>query len=324
VQAGRFREQRVVRMAEESSLYDFVKRDLYVPDLKEVAVVIEKALKNHYAHANVSVVPCPDLTQPPFKLAGLGGSTGIADIGGVLNMEFLKNNNKYHWTFQELSKKLGISNGFWIGAGASKPDCSVIKDNSELIPNLDTKVNLTTEAYVDKEGVDHIVHYPTDEFSSLCNVFVSEGNTSQVLKIELKNRIGETNPVTCMRLAINEHFGPDKQIGLGGVLLIKEGKIKSHVMPGFPPCDVYKKDIKWLTFYEVPAPINCLSVFVTSDKHSDDLRLEHTHFFSEKRGGHYHYDVTPSEVVYEGYYNVASTLYRVGRAKAPEGNDSKL
>jgi len=82
------------------------------------------------------------------------------------------------------------------------------------------------------------------------------------------------------------------------VLLIQEGKIKSHIMPGFPPCDCNAGQIELLKYYEIAAPLTCLSVFVSTDKHNDELRLENTHFYSlnGKDGGHYHYDTTPEEV----------------------------
>ena len=41
---------------------------------------------------------------------------------------------------------------------------------------------------------------------------------------------------------------------------------------------------------------------------------EHTHFHSyehDKDAGHYHFDVTPDEIEYEGYFNTASEVHRV-------------
>ena len=44
-----------------------------------------------------------------------------------------------------------------------------------------------------------------------------------------------------------------------------------------------------------------------------DLRVEHSHGWGEAEvssGGHYHYDTTPAEVEYLGYYNLAQYIYR--------------
>ncbi|CAH3120230.1 unnamed protein product [Porites lobata] len=40
-----------------------------------------------------------------------------------------------------------------------------------------------------------------------------------------------------------------------------------------------------------------------------DLRVEHFHCFSDHgEGGHYHYDVTPDEVQYSGFCNLAEKI----------------
>ncbi len=43
-----------------------------------------------------------------------------------------------------------------------------------------------------------------------------------------------------------------------------------------------------------------------------DLRVEHTHCFSDHgEGGHYHMDTSPETVEYHGYYTLAESVYRV-------------
>jgi hypothetical protein len=47
-----------------------------------------------------------------------------------------------------------------------------------------------------------------------------------------------------------------------------------------------------------------------------DLRVEHTHCFSAHgQGGHYHYDTTPADVKYIGYYSLAESIWRVDSPK---------
>ena len=42
--------------------------------------------------------------------------------------------------------------------------------------------------------------------------------------------------------------------------------------------------------------------------------MEHFHGFSHHgEGGHYHYDVTPEEVQYVGYFTPAEKLYRIDK-----------
>ena len=48
-----------------------------------------------------------------------------------------------------------------------------------------------------------------------------------------------------------------------------------------------------------------------------DLRIEHFHCFSDHgEGGHYHYDVTPDDVHYTGFFSLAEKLYRIDRPLA--------
>lgn len=45
-----------------------------------------------------------------------------------------------------------------------------------------------------------------------------------------------------------------------------------------------------------------------------DLRTEHFHCFSAHgEGGHYHYDVTPDDVHYTGFFSLAERVYRIDR-----------
>ena len=53
-------------------------------------------------------------------------------------------------------------------------------------------------------------------------------------------------------------------------------------------------------------------VIMISYSQGMDLRVEHFHCFSEHgQGGHYHFDTTPNEVEYRGYFMLADYVYRV-------------
>jgi hypothetical protein len=60
------------------------------------------------------------------------------------------------------------------------------------------------------------------------------------------------------------------------------------------------------------------SVQVAWDVPSWEVRCEHTHFFGETEGGHYHYDVTPEEIHYVGYFVPAEVLIRVDQSRPPK------
>ena len=75
----------------------------------------------------------------------------------------------------------------------------------------------------------------------------------------------------------------------------------------------------FLQFYEPVGPeLQCYSVLWTGDPTGGNLSLreagEHTHFHSYKNlkdAGHYHFDVTPEEINYIGYFNIPKEVYRV-------------
>jgi hypothetical protein len=131
----------------------------------------------------------------------------------------------------------------------------------------------------------------------MANLFASEGKPGNVLRVNVKKRIDSENFVTSLRNALNLHFGK-KPVSLGGVFLLKSGKAKLHIMPDFSKTALQSnEDVdNWLNFYNMKSPLICLSVFHSSDP-GLDLRMEHTHCFSDHgEGGHYHYDTTPDEV----------------------------
>ena len=76
---------------------------------------------------------------------------------------------------------------------------------------------------------------------------------------------------------------------------------------------------RFLQFYEPVGPnLQCYSVLWTGDPTGGNLNLresgEHTHFHSFKDkmdAGHYHFDVTPNDIEYECYFNLAYEVYRV-------------
>ena len=164
------------------------------------------------------------------------------------------------------------------------------------------------------DGKCMLKDYSYKEFCLLCNLLASNGEVGKVLKINARKRTGEDNFTCCIRNAIISKYG-SRCIGMGGVFLIKKGKAKLHVMPEFSkiPLESDKDVENWLKFYEMSSPLVCLSVMVSHDP-GLDLRLDHTHCFSyHGEGGHYHYDTTPADVEYEGYFTVAEEIVRVDR-----------
>lgn len=303
------------------------KVNLDIPPLSELAEIVGKSLSENYKESSCEVVDCPDLTQKPFRLAapGICGNTKLVEIGGVPYLVPLSQYKNKVYDFEALKEAADLSGAFVLGAGAGSKH--IIGVNCEMMPNLVTSggslpaKNLTRISKVNPVNQKSILEhygdkYSCTEFCLLCNTYCSMGQRGKVLKIKAKYRKGEENLVSCMRKGLYNHYGKDRSVGMGGTFLTKSGKLKIHVMPDFSTTPLTcEADVEnWLNFYEMKSPFVCLSTFISCDP-GLDLRIEHTHGYSVENdeGGHYHTDITPEEVEYEGYFCPAEKVYRIDR-----------
>ncbi|OTF69076.1 ester hydrolase C11orf54-like protein, partial [Euroglyphus maynei] len=156
--------------------------------------------------------------------------------------------------------------------------------------------------------------YP--EFGLLGNLFISEGKPGKVIEIIVEKRLGKENFPESIQKILRENF-PNKPISLGGVFIIEKGRTKLHIMPDFSPEPLRTNDDvdKWLRYFDMDPPLICLTTLHSIDP-GLDLRMEHTHCFSDhNQGGHYHYDITPDIVRYTGYLQIVEAIYRIDRPK---------
>lgn len=312
---------------------------LRATSLEEVTTAVRAALQSNYANARIEIAQCPDLRRAPFSLAaeGLCGRPVIADIGGQPNL-FPRPLLDKKYSMINIAKdhmQMSPKQGMLIGAGAGP--FHVVGQNSELAPNVawkdafDNVTNLTRYAKINKGSLSGSVaceKCPSTDCALMMNLFGSSGLPGEVIKVTARKRTGSTASFTdVIRFALHEHFGDARPVSLGGVFVIRKGKANFHVMPDFPPDNELPFDSReqlndWLTYHDFSVygdgkndEIVCLSVLHSADPDKQmGLRMEHTHCFSlGDRGGHYHYDLEDEEVEYEGYFNVAETIYRVDR-----------
>ncbi|KAL2114067.1 hypothetical protein VUR80DRAFT_1070 [Thermomyces stellatus] len=300
------------------------------PSLDELAEALKAPIAANFEHSSVSVAPCPDLREAPFHLAteGLSGQEKAADVGGQPNL-FPRPKFECTWSIPDIAMAMEMSGdkGSLVGAGAGP--FHVVGQNCELAPNLswqggfDKVVNGTKFTQINRDnGAAQVKGDLSLGCALMINLYGSLGDPGPVLKVTAKNRTGAEKSFTeCIRKALHAVYG-DRTISLGGVVLIKSGKSRYHIMPDFPPeselpFESPKELNDWLTYHDFNGPIVCLSVLHSADP-GLGLRMEHTHGFSTKgahAGGHYHYDVEggDDEIEYEAYFNTAKTLYRVDK-----------
>jgi hypothetical protein len=131
-----------------------------------------------------------------------------------------------------------------------------------------------------------------------------------LIEIDVRQRLTdeheeENNFISVIRRSLKQYS--KEPMALGGIFRVEKGTVKAHIMPDFVNEDLTTKEQveQWLKFYDMQAPLNCLSVLLTEDIDNAGFRLEHSHFFSDHgQAGHYHYDITPKEVHYHGYFIV--------------------
>lgn len=315
--------------------YEVKDYQLHVPSLEEVATLFRQNLSDYFKEVNVTVQQCPDLKLDPFHLTqpGLNGNPCVCDVGGVPNLVPLAKVEKEAYSIPKILSQLGYNSNHGGGSaiGAAGGPHHMVGMNCEGMPNVsinESTDDLNNESYCAKLDPNTESGYKLfkltgqDEatFCLLGNLFVSQGKPGNVIKVHVKERINkiESNFITILRKLLNTKYGQSGQtVSMGGVFLIKTGKAKLHIMPDFStiPLNSDEDVNQWLKYFEMKSPLVCMTVFHSNDP-GLDLRIEHTHCFSQHGdGGHYHYDTTPDIVEYEGYFNIAEKIYRIDAPK---------
>ncbi|EEQ97090.1 hypothetical protein Pmar_PMAR027336 [Perkinsus marinus ATCC 50983] len=205
-----------------------------------------------------------------------------------------------------------------LGAGACA--YSVTGQNGELAINCaDEGDPHTACGIVCEDSLPEKKNYHSYLSGPLCNVFKCSGAPGKVLRVHAAARMDPevgSDIVETMKSILETAF-PRDVLGLGGVVLVKKGKVMIHVMHDFTVKPIRSQkfiDSEWLRMKEADTPFTNYTVFVTNPPATLDLRPSHTHGFNDKVAGHYHYDTTPLRVDYECYLQLADNIYRVDRA----------
>lgn len=277
------------------------------PSLTSLAESISSSISDNFANASCTIDTPPDLTLPPYHLAGPGltGSTRIVDIGGPPNLAPVPDlTKKYDMLSVARQVEMSTSTGLMLGAGAGP--FQVLGQNSELMPNCAYGAAAGSDG---ERGASHVrnrTHYakitPSDSvccahipehstaLALMCNLFCSDGVPGPCLHVTAKSRTGSLNFTETIQHALKTTFG-DKLISLGGVFLIRRGTAKLHVMPDFSkePFRSRQDVDRWLRYFDMKfsdggksedGPLVCLSVFHSGDDGGLALRMEHTHCFT--------------------------------------------
>ncbi|KAG5313612.1 CK054 hydrolase, partial [Acromyrmex insinuator] len=307
-------------------------RTLHQPPLDELMNVLAGGLTANFAEATVEIADCPNFNGWPYNFyrEGLCGNPILLEVGGPAYLLPTVQTDKFY-DVKSLLRQINYNyDTLVIGAGAGPwphtgCNCELIMKlnivNDKVWPEYRLGMgvaNGTHYAFVNKSNGECILERIVaneDEttFALLANLYVCEGKPGKIIKVRAKKRTGNLDFISCMQKALTKHY-EDKLVGLGGMFEVRNGKVKQHIMPAFSdtPLTSETQLNNWLRFYDMKTPLIAVGTFVSAETDLD-LRVQHFHSaFDENRlGGHYHIDTTPDTIEYEGYFNVAATLYRV-------------
>jgi hypothetical protein len=241
-------------------------------------------------------------------------------IGGAKNVEY-KQGHSVRFDVSSVLDQLHIKNEQTLVIGPGAADQTHLSLNGELV------FNMTLDQYnkvITQRSYSSVISEEDEPCQSLyqpktCGPFQhimissKDGTQSPILiEIDVHERLTteheeENNFISVIRRSLKQYS--KEPIALGGIFRVEKGTIKAHIMPDFVNEDLTtKKQVdEWLKFYDMDAPLNCVSVLLTEDINNAGFRLEHSHFFSDHgQAGHYHFDITPKEVHYHGYFMVCN------------------
>jgi Domain of Unknown Function (DUF1907) len=209
--------------------------------------------------------------------------------------------------------------GFVLGAGAGP--FHVLGMNSEPMPNSSYRgeevTKLTHYAEIDKKGGCVCEKISSGDCGLMANLFGTDGSPGKVIKVVARIRAGGW---TSLRLC-KRHCGPSTASGrsvwaefLSSRRAGRDSTLCRISVKGHSRVKTREEVNEWLRYFDMSAPLACLSVFHSYDP-GLDLRVEHTHCFPDhNESGHCHGDTTPDGVEYEANFNVPSVLYRIDRS----------
>ena len=296
--------------------------------LDKICEALQIGLSKNYKEVNVSVIDCPNLRNWDCPAEGISGNQKIIDVGGEPYMHDPKFLGA-EFDYEEISKQIDSEKSYALGAGSGAMSC-LNGHCGELVinENLITNESKSIIARVSEDKKCIVEKYSAKKHGGLGNIYYTDGKKGKVLKLIIKGRNGKQGSLPqAIRTALIENLTTeDNQLALAGVFRILNGKIRSHVQPDYKDIKQEYYDPKlmkcvkdFLQFYEPVGPeLQCYSVLWTGDPTGGNLNLresgEHTHFHSynhDRDAGHYHFDVTPDEIEYEGYFNNATEVHRV-------------
>ncbi|KAL5107957.1 hypothetical protein TcWFU_007141 [Taenia crassiceps] len=312
--------------------------NVHVVQKEEVAEVFREGLKDCFKSVNVNVVPCPDLTAPPFgllrpgylyfgftqKLLGLVGQSVVCDVGSMSYLLPVADVSK-RYSFDEVVELSKVCGGHLLGAGGG-PFFTHGK-NCEMAAALQFAEGKITSnstlhgVYDEQTGTPQVINATDNNFGLLGQLLSTEGLPGLVIEVDVIGRLKEGSVYTFLREALTAAYGKlDKPVALGGVFVLTNSKARFHVLqPNFPPhpVDTPARMAEFIKAFEMDPLVLGMGTLVSHDPYGIDLKLEHFHCYNEAKNlaGHFYWDTEPENAHYCLYLTVAKSLLRIDPKK---------
>ncbi|VDM30381.1 unnamed protein product [Hydatigera taeniaeformis] len=320
--------------------------DVHEVRKEAVVEVFRNRLKEYFKSTKVNVVPCPDLTSPPFGLLrpGLAGQSVVCDVGSMSYLLPVADTSK-KYSFDQVVESSGVHSGHLLGAGGGpffthgktcEMAASLQYENDKIISN-----STLHGVYGEQTGTPQVIKATDNNFGLVGQLLSTEGLPGsvvvcihtiflflslyifwhQVIEVDVADRLKEGSVHVFLREALTDAYGKlDKPVALGGVFVLTDSRARFHVLqPNFPPhpVDTPARMAEFIKVFEMDPPVLGMGTLISHDPYGIDLKLEHFHCYNEAKNlaGHFYWDTEPEKAHYRLYLTVAKGLLRIDPKK---------
>eukprot|EP00108_Taenia_solium_P005830 TsM_000986600 transcript=TsM_000986600 gene=TsM_000986600 len=317
---------------------------------EEVVEVLREGLKDCFQSVKVNVVPCPDLTAPPFGLLrpGLAGQSVACDVGSMAYLLPVADTSK-RYSFDQVVELSKVNGGHLFGAGGGPffthgKSCEMAASlefaNGKICSN-----STLHGVYDEQTETPQVIKATDNNFGLVGQLLSTEGLPGSVIEVDVTGRLKEGSVYIFLREALTASYGKlDKPVVLGGVFVLTDSKARFHVLispilvelfttdehlkalfliinqqPNFPPypVDTPARMAEFIKAFEMDPPVLGMGTLVSHDPYGIDLKLEHFHCYNEGKNlaGHFYWDMEPEKAHYRLYLTVAKSLLRIDPKK---------
>jgi thiamine pyrophosphate-dependent acetolactate synthase large subunit-like protein len=328
------------------------------PPMEQMRQAMQDGLRAYFAHVEVNLVQCPDLTQYGAAAPGICGGATLLDLGHVRN---LLEPHRHATTFQlpEVLDALGLPfSDEWLilGAGeatsasgacagcpgelvlnevrnkrkkwcssysaANKSNVSRTHSACSDGPQRRKSRTFSSMSIPDNNSVHPAEFNDSGEVGLFAQALVSRGEPGIVLEVSCKQRITEET----FPNAIRHSLKPLGTVGMGGMFTVSGANSQISTLHSLPAEQINNVDELFqqsVKFGELVGDARCFTTLISSEN-VRGYGHEHTHCegVSDSTGGHWWTDLDGLNAEYHGFFVPADKVTFVENQAVQEQRSS--